>query len=97
MCGMCKLQALRIFCCSFDLHFRELCTLPAILQSLAKSEILPGDERAILEVRRSHVLKDGLKEARKGKFNPKKRLKVCDLDGLLCTMMHHGYIGSLCW
>ena len=55
--------------------------LPAILQSLAKSEILPGDERPILELRCSHVLKDGLRK------DPKNRLKVCDLDGLLCTLM----------
>lgn len=57
--------------------FSESGALSAILHSLAKSEILQGHGHCILEVRHSHVLKDGLKESRKGKFNPKKPLKVC--------------------
>lgn len=55
--------------------FREPCALSEILQSLASSEIL-GDDRCILEIRRSHVLRDTMKEACKSKFTAKKRSKV---------------------
>lgn len=60
----------------FFTYYRESTTLPGLLQSLVKKEIIQGDEYCVLEIRRSNVLKDGLKEARKSKFNHKKRLKV---------------------
>ena len=48
------------------------------------SSQLVGTERCLLEVRRFHVLKDVMKEARKTKFTPKMRSKVnscCACDG----------------
>ena len=53
---------------------RMPCTLGNKLQSLA-NEIL-GSEQCVLEVRRTHILKDAMKEARKSKFNPKHLVKV---------------------
>ena len=35
------------------------------------------EQRLVLEVRRSHIVKDSLKEAKKERFDVKKFLKVC--------------------
>ena len=50
---------------------RESCTLPEALESLK-----PLDECCVIEVRRSHIVQDALKEAGKSKFCPRKVVKV---------------------
>lgn len=40
-----------------------------------KAEMV-GEERSVIEIRRSHVLQDAMKEARKSKFSPNKYSKV---------------------
>ena len=58
------------------LHSAHLCvfmhrkpTLLEELESLASG--VSGSDRCVLEVRRTHILKDAMKEARNSKFNPK--------------------------
>ena len=53
----------------------EVSSLADAIKGLETSVMVSGDP-LILEVRRSHVVKDAMKEARKSKFKPTKFTKV---------------------
>ena len=53
----------------------EVSSLADVIKALETSVMVSGDT-LILEVRRSHVVKDAMKEARKSKFKPTKLTKV---------------------
>jgi len=48
------------------------------LNSLVNQLLLPLEGSFAIEVRRSHLLTDALKEAKKKKFNPMKTMRVCN-------------------
>ncbi len=54
---------------------RDVSTIGDAIKAL-KSSVMVKAEPVLLEIRRSHVLKDALKEARKRKFQPNKPVKV---------------------
>ena len=61
-----------IFLCRFT-SANHIVTLADAIRVLARSVL---NETVVLEVRRSHVVKDALKEARKAKFCANKLAKV---------------------
>ena len=59
----------------------------AIEINAIRAEIFSGSRPLILYVRREFLLVDTLKEARKKKFSPKKKIKVTVNQFLFCCCM----------
>ena len=76
---------------------KETC-LSDTIRSLALSLKTSEDPLAI-EVRRSHIVKDSMKEARKAKFDASKLLKVVGGIWFPCVLMQpfNLLLGSFCW
>ena len=80
MCLLCNAKTLSImYVMVYTTFYRtmsadHIVTLPDAIKILAKSVL--ENQTAVLEIRRTFVVKDALKEARKAKFCPTKRAKV---------------------
>ena len=59
------------------LYIHDVCF--SNLNSLVNQLLLPLEGSFAIEVRRSHLLNDALKEAKK-KFSPMKTMRVCNLS-----------------